>query len=206
MNSNPDWCGNLKQSFYYWRIYFFFPNSDHPEADAQISEEIQEITGRVRRVRLSEESERCGRCGRQDHCQLRYCPAKGKKCRRCGKRNHFGKMCKTASGDSCRNYQNGRIRDDKNTGKVIVSNLHSSVEKSDLIDLFERIIGPLYYVKMLPDQGSAEVSFVNLDDVYEAIECFDNRILNYWSLPGKPMQCHLYTSDQDVSWKRFAVA
>lgn len=68
--------------------------------------------------------------------------------------------------------------------KIVVSNLQSSVNQEDIIELFGDV-GPLKRAKLV-DTGVAEVVFVNKADAMKAVEIYHNR-----QLDGRAMRCEI---------------
>lgn len=68
--------------------------------------------------------------------------------------------------------------------RIVVSNLHASVTKSDIQELFEDI-GELYESRIVRP-GVAEVIYKSLNDAEKAVDTYHNR-----QLDGQPMKCLL---------------
>lgn len=79
--------------------------------------------------------------------------------------------------------------------RIVVSNLHSTVNESDVRELFEDV-GPLVSARMAR-VGVAEVVYKNHGDAEEAVEAYHNR-----QLDGQPMKCMLVKSDSKL-YSRF---
>lgn len=71
--------------------------------------------------------------------------------------------------------------------RIIISNLHISVNESDVRELFEDV-GPLVSANLVR-KGIAEVVYKSLGDAEEAVETYHNR-----QLDGQPMKCMLVRS------------
>jgi polymerase delta-interacting protein 3 len=72
--------------------------------------------------------------------------------------------------------------------RIVISNLHHSVTKDDVVELFEDI-GTLVSANMVR-AGIAEVVYKNFGDAEQAVETYHNR-----QLDGQPMKCMLCSSN-----------
>jgi polymerase delta-interacting protein 3 len=79
--------------------------------------------------------------------------------------------------------------------RIIISNLHTSVNESDVRELFEDV-GQLVTAQLVRP-GIAEVVYKNLGDAEEAVETYHNR-----QLDGQPMKCMLVRSSSKPSYSR----
>lgn len=82
--------------------------------------------------------------------------------------------------------------------RIVVSNLHTSVSKSDIQELFEDI-GPLVESRLVRP-GVAEVIYKRLEDAETAVDTYHNR-----QLDGQPMKC-LLVRPRNMSFKTSAVS
>lgn len=77
--------------------------------------------------------------------------------------------------------------------RIVVSNLHTSVSKSDIQELFEDV-GPLVESRLVRP-GVAEVIYKRLSDAESAVDTYHNR-----QLDGQPMKC-LLVRPRNMSFK-----
>uniref|UniRef100_A0A336LXG2 CSON006870 protein n=1 Tax=Culicoides sonorensis TaxID=179676 RepID=A0A336LXG2_CULSO len=93
--------------------------------------------------------------------------------------------------------QNQDLHSSASGYRIVVSNLHTSVTKSDIQELFEDI-GPLLESRLVRP-GVAEVIYKRLSDAESAVDTYHNR-----QLDGQPMKC-LLVRPRNMSFKTTSV-